>query len=156
MDGDHLTTGEPSQHSIDAPPSLGDMFTQICPQYMVMGMTYDEFWHRPTTMHKAIRETWEIRRKNDEWARWRSGLYFYDALMCAAPVIRPNFGKGKVEPGKYPDEPWPLTDKEAREREEAHAQERFMRYLEQMNAESVMEKRRRADESVRKEAMEDG
>lgn len=93
------------------------MFTRLCPAYMVMGMTYDEFWHCNTRVHKAYREAYDIRRHSEEWARHRLGAYFFNALMCAAPVMRASFGNGRVEPGKYPDQPWPLTMKEAREQE---------------------------------------
>ena len=74
--------------------------------------------------------------QNDEWARWRQGAYFYDALLRVAPVMRAAFSKGKVEPGKYPNRPWPLTEKEAQEQEAAEKRKRFERFMAMLNKES--------------------
>lgn len=107
---------------------------------MSLGMTYEQFWHCGTAMHKAYREAFMIRQHNEEWSRWRQGAYIYDALLRVAPVMRAAFGKGKVEPGKYPEEPWPLTEKEAREREEAMRIRRMEQFMARLTAESEQEK----------------
>ena len=135
MDGDHVS-GEPSQ----SPTTFAAMFAELCPQYMSLGMTYDQFWHSSTVVHKAYREAYKIRQHNEEWARWRQGAYIYDALLRVAPVMRAAFGKGKVEPGKYPDEPWPLTEKEACEREEAMRIKHMEQFMARLTAESEQAK----------------
>lgn len=150
MDGDPVD-GEPSE-----PMSLVDVLVKLCPSYMAMGMTYDEYWHSNTAHHKAIREEYKIRKHNEEWARWRQGAYFYDALLRVAPVIRAAFGKGKVEPGKYPDQPWPLTEKEAREQEEARERENYFKAIAQRKAASEQRKQQRRMEAAMKEASKDG
>lgn len=122
---------------------------------MVMGMTYDQFWNSNTKIHKAYREAYEARQRTDEWSRWRQGLYIYDALLCVAPVMRAAFSKSKVEPGKYPEEPWPISEKEVREREVAAEKDTFERLLANMNATSERELKRRAEEAE-KEARSDG
>lgn len=156
MDGEPVTD-EPSQDSEKKPQSYTDIFIQLCPQYMVMGMTYDEYWYSNTARHKAYREAFEMRRRNEEWSRWREGQYFFNALMCAAPVMRASFGKGKVEPGKYPEEPYPLTKKEAEEREQRRRKETYYRILAAMNAESERTIRRESEEEqAKKEASMDG
>lgn len=152
MDGDPVT-GEPSQAAEDT--SLAAMLTKLCPAYMVMGMSYDQFWHCNTKVHKAYREAFNIKKRNDEWGRWRHVAYIYDTLLRVSPVFRSNT-KGRPEPGKYPEEPWPLTDKEYEEMEERHEKERYERYLAKMNAASERELKRRAEETKRKEASEDG
>ena len=113
MDGDPVT-GEPSQDHKE-PVSLTETFIKLCPQYMAMGMTYDEFWNCNTKVHKAVREAYELRMKREEWGRWRQAMYIYDTLLRVSPVFQAAFSKRKVEPGKFPDEPWPLTEKEKRE-----------------------------------------
>ena len=153
MDGDPVT-GEPSQPAVTK--SLAEMLMDICPSYMALGMTYDEFWHCNTKVHKAYREAWTIRRKNEEWARWRQGAYNFAALMCAAPVIRASFGKGKAEPGEYPGEPWPITRKEAEERQQKKARDRYLRMREKLFAEARIDQQRQAQEEEQKEAVEDG
>ena len=155
MDGDPLI-GEPSQANENVNTSLAEMFMQIYPFYMVMGMTPKEFWYSNTRNHKAYREAYEIRKHNDEWDRWRQGAYFYDALVRVAPVMRAALSKSNVEPGKYPEEPWPLTEKEAKEREERAARERYNRMREKLMSEAKEARKRRAEEAAKKEASENG
>ena len=153
MDGDPVT-GELSQDQI--PKTLTEVFLRVFPQYLAMGMSYDEFWRGPAHLAKAYREAEELRRKQEEWARWRQGAYIYDALLRVAPVMRASFGSGRAEPGKYPDEPWPLTEKEARERAEAREKENYERYIERMELASARELKRRAAETAKKEVSENG
>ena len=133
MDGDPVT-GEPSEPTEQI--TFAEMLTRLCPHYMAMGMTYDQFWNTNTRAHKAYRDAYELRQKNDEWDRWRRGAYVYDAILRLSPVLRASFGKGKVEPIKYPDEPWPLTQKEADEREEAERASRFKNFMATLEKES--------------------
>lgn len=155
MDGDPVT-GELSQDQI--PKTFTEVFLRMFPQYLALGMSYDEFWRGPASLVKAYREAEELRRHQEEWARWRQGAYFYDALLRVAPVMRASFGGGKVEPGRYPDEPWPLTEKEARERAEAREKENYERYIERMELASARELKRRAEaeETAKKEVSEHG
>lgn len=150
MDG-NLVTGEPSQ-SDDISMSFAEMFDKLCPKYMAMGMSYNEFWHSNTTMHKACREARDLKRRDEEWARWRQGAYIYDALLRVAPVMRAALSKERVEPGKYPEEPWPLTEKEAAEQERRREEENFKVYLAQMEASSARELERRKKVEVSENA----
>ena len=118
---------------------------------MLMGMTYDDFWYKPTRVHKVVRAAWKERCKREEWARWRQGMYTYTALLRVAPLLRTTFGKGTVKAEDYLDEPIPLTEQEARERQERKVREAFQRNLERMTAESDRELKRRAEEKQRQE-----
>lgn len=118
-----------------------------------MGMSYDEYWRGPAWLAKAYREAFEEQQRREEWARWRQGMYIYNALLCVAPVIR-AFSEN-VKAGEYPDEPYPMTAKEAMEREEAREKERYERYIAKMEAASDRELKRRADEAA-KEAGKNG
>lgn len=146
MDGNPVE-GEPSNPENNV-SSFAEVLYQLCPQYMMMGMTYDEFWNRNTTCHKAYREAYKLRIQQEEWARWRQGAYIYDVLLRVAPVLRP-FAKGKVEPGKYPEEPYPLTEKEVKEREEAREKANYEAYIARMEAASERELKRRAEEAAK-------
>ena len=169
MDGDPVT-GEPSSTFRNDDGGAGkknpaeitnftEMFIELCPQYMAMGMSYDEFWNRNTLCHASYRKAWEQRRAQINWQMWMQGGYFYDALIKVAPVMRAALGKGRVQPGEYPSEPYPITAKEAREREEAKRRAKFEKMLAMMNVASECEVKRREDEQAeltRKEAKEDG
>jgi len=137
VDGDSVSE-EPSE-----PSTLADLFDRLCPQYMTMGMSYDEYWNSNTSAHRAYREAYLLRREREEWARWRQGAYYFAALMCAVPVLR-AFSKA-TEPGEYPKEPFPLTQKEVQKREERDRRINYEKMLEILNAESENELKERAN-----------
>ena len=128
------------------------MFTSICPAYMAMGMSYDEFWHCNTKVHKAYRLAWEQRKAYRNWEMWWQGGYIYEALLKVAPVMRAAFGKGKVEPGKYSEEPYPLSNREAEERMEAQRRQKMERMLEVFKRESAETIRKREEQAADNES----
>lgn len=131
------------------------MFIDVFPQYLAMGMSYDEFWHGKPSLVRAYRKAWQLRRENRNSEAWLMGLYVYDALMCVAPVMRAALSNERPKPGKYPEEPYPLTEKEAKRREAIQERKDFEAYLAKMNAASERELKRRA-EGTKKEAKTDG
>ena len=128
------------------------MFKSVFPYYLSIGMTYAEFWKGSPWLAKAYREAWNIRQHEEEAARWRAGLYFYNALRCAPLLV--GFPKDtNANPGQYPDKPFPLTQEEADEQQQQRDKVDFKQYLAQMEAASERELRRR-EESKRKEVRE--
>jgi hypothetical protein len=121
---------------------------------MAMGMSYEQYWQGPPWLARAYREAFEIKRKQEEWARWRQGAYVFNAIMCAAPVIKPFVKDAK--PGNYPDEPWPITEAEALEQEERREKENYERYLAKMNADSERELKRRREAAKKQEVNGNG
>lgn len=144
MDGDPV--GEPSE--TEEHKSISELLMELCPVYMAIGMTYDQFWNRHTKVHKAYRNAFDIKRKNDEWARHRQGAYFMQALIVGLS----GFSKDKTHQEKYPAEPWPLTEKEANELQEEKERKGYEMALAQRRAEI----QRRTEEMEQKEARMDG
>ena len=101
--------------------SYTDVFEQLCPYYMSIGMSYDDFWNGDVDMVKAYRKANELcdRRRNQEL--WLQGRYFYDALCAASPLYRFSMKKGIIKPEPYTSEPYPITEAELCEREEREA-----------------------------------
>lgn len=124
------------------------------PKYMALGMTYDEFWEGPAWLVRSYREAAELKRAQRNWEMWMQAAYIYDTLLRVSPVFRP-FGKGEVKPADFMEAPYPLTEKEAREREEARERKNFFEYLARMEADSERELKRRA-EQAKKEVSKDG
>lgn len=135
MDGDDLSESEPSEQK-----SLGELFREVFPHYLAMGMTYDEFWYGDPTLVRDYRRARDIKLRQEEWARHRQGEYFMAALIAIAPVIKPFVKDAK--PGNYPEEPWPLTEKEAKEREIRKERENTLRFIKQLEAESERNKKK--------------
>ena len=149
MDGDPVSPEEPSK-----PITLNEFFRAMFPQYMALGMTYDEFWEGPAWLVRSCREAAELKRAQRNWEMWMQAAYIYDTLLRVSPVFRP-FGKGEVKPADFMEAPYPLTEKEAREREEARERKNFFEYLARMEADSERELKRRA-EQAKKEVSKDG
>ena len=156
MDGQPVTA-EPSDSGLQTDPETGiivgaatftEIFREAFPQYLSMGMSYDEFWNREPWLVKAYRKAWEMKVSQRNWEMWMQGGYIYDALLKVAPVMSGGgMGhKGKVEPGKYPDRPYPLTEKEVRKQEEARRRAALQKMLAVFTAESEQNKAKQEQE----------
>jgi len=98
-----------------------DVFEQLCPHYMSIGMTYDEFWNQSVTLVVAYRKAAELRDKRRNQELWLQGMYIYEALCDASPLFRFSMKKGVIKPEPYVKEPYPITLAEAKEREAREA-----------------------------------
>lgn len=119
--------------------SYGDIFEQLCPYYMSIGMSYDDFWNGDVEMVKAYRKANELADKRRNFELWLQGSYFYEALCDASPLFRFSMKKGSIKPEPYVKEPYPITAAEVREREERERKKKverlkaeFARFAEQI------------------------
>lgn len=156
MDSDDLSLSlsQMGLGDMEVPKTYTEVFIKVFPTFLAMGMTYQQYWNGPSWLTKSYRDAHQIIQRNEEWSRWRKGAYIYDALLCVAPVMR-AFGKGHAEPGKYPDEPWPLTENEAREREQRKARERYFKMRDKLMTEAKKARQDKAKEAT-KEAGKNG
>ena len=106
--------------------SYGKIFEQLCPYYMSIGMSYDEFWNGDVSAVKAYRMANELRDRRMNQELWLQGKYIYDALCSVSPLFRFSTKPTKSEP--YVQEPYPITAAEVREREERKAREEEERF----------------------------
>lgn len=104
--------------------SYGEIFEQLCPYYMSIGMSYDEFWNQDVSMVKAYRKANELQDKRRNFELWLQGMYVYEALCDASALFRFSMKKGTVKPEPYVKEPYPITAAEVREREEREARKK--------------------------------
>lgn len=102
-----------------------ELFEKLCPMYMSMGMSYDEFWRGDPTLVIPYRQAFIERRKRENHDLWMQGRYVYDALCAVYPLFRFSFKGGEIRPEPYTKEPYPTTKKEAEERKERDAKERY-------------------------------
>ena len=100
-----------------------EIFDEMFPIYLAMGMTWTQFWIDEPELAVAYRksETIKRRRKNEEL--WLEGIYVAEALSA---TVGNMFSKGQKH--QYPAEPFPITadeQQERREREERNRMERM-------------------------------
>lgn len=101
---DSLITLDKAEHIF-----LYKKFEEVCPYFMAMGMTYEQFWRDDVTMTKAYLKAYKIRQKEqvdiNEWNIWKQGMYIYEALCDVSPVLH-AFSKKGTKPLPYSKTPY--------------------------------------------------
>ena len=117
--GDRLTDKEESAQTSQTP--YGDMFDRLLPEYMAMGMTYEQYWDGEYGMKRAFRKAFRIRMENEQKIADRNSWYMGQYIMAAiqaVPLIVPgiNMKKGASLPD-YPDKPFLMKQEELKQEE---------------------------------------
>lgn len=116
MDGDGVTdspsSGDQSKGSegdgLKKPsPNYTEIFNQVFPYYLSIGMSSDEFWRQDVCLVKAYREADKLRLDRLNTELWLQGMYFYEAVCDASPIFNP-YAKRNTKPRPYPSEPYSL------------------------------------------------
>ena len=120
--GDRLTEEKPQ--TSDTP--YGDTFDEFLPEYMSMGMTYDEYWDGEYGTKRACRKAYRMRIKNErllaDQNNWYIGQYIMAALQ-AVPLLVNGFVPKGVHPGDYPDQPFMQKQEEMQKEENRRKRE---------------------------------
>lgn len=100
-----------------APLPLTRLIYRHLPFYLSIGMSISEYLDGDCTLVRYYRRAYEYScaRRNREL--WLAGAYFYEALKDVSPIFH-AFAKKGTTTLPYPDEPFPLTAKEAAQRRE--------------------------------------
>lgn len=99
------------------PFTYTEQFYELFPFYLSIGMTFDQYWNDDCALTVHYRKAHELRTKRKNHEMWLQGLYVYDALCSVSPILQ-AFAKKGTKPLPYPELPYPISDKEAKEREE--------------------------------------
>ena len=89
-----------------------EIFNEVLPYYLSIGMTYEQFWYGEADLVIFYRKAYEIKIDYDNQSMWLQGIYVYEAMGCA---LANAFSKEKVS---YRDHPIPLTQKNIEEEKE--------------------------------------
>lgn len=87
-------------------------FEELCPLYMSLGMTYEQYWDGDASMTVMFRKAHDLKQEQENQRLWLQGAYFYEALLCVAPALR--LVKPR-KPAPYRSEPIPLVSEKYRE-----------------------------------------
>lgn len=116
-----------------------DVFAKVFPEYMLYGMSYDEFWYGKPELAKYYREKHKLEIEQTNQQLWLQGLYIYDAL---AVVMSNAFSKRKDKYIEKPFDLFPPTEEE----KEAKAEQIRLAMYEKLNAfKAEFEKRQGAE-----------
>lgn len=87
-------------------------FEKVCPFFMSIGMSYEQFWYEDVSLTKYYLKAFKIKEKREatknKWAIWEQGLYIYEALCDVSPILR-AFSKA-TKPLPYLQKPYGLED----------------------------------------------
>lgn len=122
--------------------SLTDIFNEQFPYYLIMGMSSEEFWHGRFDLVIGYRKAYELKKEIKDNELWRQGLYFYEALLDASPILQ-AFAKKGTKPRPYPEKPYGVKDKEEKTEEEKQKdveKERLRARLHFMNLTRALQK----------------
>ena len=106
--------------------TYAQVFDEAFPEYLAMGMTYEQYWNMDAGLVKSYRKAHEIQRDERNFDMWLQGRYIYDAIAALAPILRTSLSKQPVKAEKYVDKPYPLTEESA---EKAKLEERKARMM---------------------------
>lgn len=98
-------------------------FYKCYPYYKSIGMSPDEFWNGHSYLTVLFREADKIERERKNQELWLQGLYFYEALCKASPLLR-AFSEA-TEPIPYSDEPYPITEEALKAKQERDRQKMY-------------------------------
>ena len=89
------------------------------PTYLVMGMTYEQFWCDSPSLAVAYRKAHRLRREEENEKAWMQGLYFFDAISVS---LANSFSKSGSKKQTYIERPvdiYPPSEEELKRREQA-------------------------------------
>jgi len=112
-------------------------------------MTPAEFWNGDVCLARYYRKAHELKKQERNQEMWMQGMYFYDAICRASPILR-AFAKSGTKPEPYLEEPYPLLYKELKKKE---ADKEKARYEKNMSRFSTWAN---AINAARKEGKNDG
>ena len=105
-----------SEHNGSLPfVTYTERFYEQFPYYLSIGMTPEQYWDGDPELAKHYRKADEIRLSRRNQELWLQGMYIYEAICDASPILH-AFAKKGTKPYPYTDKPYPLTDNQ-RERD---------------------------------------
>lgn len=84
---------------------LTELFESLCPYYIAIGMTYDQYWRDDPTIVVMYRKANIIKQEYAKWNNYEGGMYTYEALCKVSPVLH-AFSKSGTKPLPFSKEPY--------------------------------------------------
>ncbi|MCI9092662.1 MAG: hypothetical protein HFF36_02590 [Coprobacillus sp.] len=104
--------------------SFTDVFNEVFPTLMLVGMTYNQFWNDDVCLVKHYIKLYRLINDRREQDAWMIGIYVKEALQDVASC----FGNKKYN---YPDKPYGFFDNQI---EESHIDMDMQKKLEEEKA----------------------
>lgn len=90
-----------------------EIFHEVLPYYISIGMSIDEFYNQDVNLAKYYRQAHEIKEDRHNSHLWLQGMYIYDAISTSLYNV---FCRTKgQQASSYPSKPYSLTNKQKEE-----------------------------------------
>ena len=134
-----LSAPEGSERDSSLPSiTYTERFYEQFPYYLAIGMTPEQYWDGDPALAKYYRQADELKLERLNQQLWLQGMYVYEAICDASPILR-AFAKKGTKPHPYTDKPYPLTNKQrkqdtvAKEKAVSDKGKRFMEAFMKLN-----------------------
>lgn len=102
---------------------IADWLDELCPYYMFLGVSCDDFWFGDYTKLNYYVQAYDLRKEAKSQEMWLQGLYFFNAISVALSNM--HFDGKRHKMNKYMENPiriLPLTKTEKELKAEAERQ----------------------------------
>lgn len=89
---------------------MAETFDEAFPHYLVMGMTYEQFWEQDCTLVIPYRKAYQLRMEHENYYAWLQGMYIYEALCDVSPLLHAFASRG-TRAAPYSDKPYQPEEK---------------------------------------------
>ena len=94
-----------------------ERFYEQFPYYLSIGMTPEQYWDGDPYLARAFRKADELRMERKNQELWLQGMYIYEAICDASPILHDFAKKGT--------KPYPITEKQHRRNTVDKEKEKF-------------------------------
>ena len=91
-----------------------EQFYEQFPYYLAIGMTPEQYWEGDPALVKYYRKADEIKLERVNQEKWLQGMYIYEAICDASPILH-SFAKKGSKPIPYVEKPYPITNKQRKQ-----------------------------------------
>ena len=106
--GNRLTDEEESSQTDRQ--SYGDIFDELFPHYLLMGMTPEQYWDGESWLKKAYRKAYRMRMENEQRLadrnNWYMGQYLIRVLQAVPLLVGGLNVKHSTQLPDYPEKPF--------------------------------------------------
>lgn len=88
-----------------------EIFHEQFPHYLVIGMSYDQYWNDDPMLVRDYTKADRLRQKRFDEQCWLQGAYIYEALLRASPVFH-DFVKSGTKAHPYLEQPYTIKAEE--------------------------------------------
>ena len=107
-----LSAPEGSERDSSLPSiTYTERFYEQFPYYLAIGMTPEQYWDGDPAWAKYYRQADELKLERLNQQLWLQGMYVYEAICDASPILR-AFAKKGTKPHPFTEKPYPLTAKQ--------------------------------------------